>query len=399
MERKTFTLPPTSDFHVHLRDGAMMELVTPTIPDGGVDTVYVMPNLIPPLTELKPVQTYHSLLHALSPTTHFLMTLYLHPTLTPSTLTSAASSLPQIIHGVKAYPAGVTTNSSSSGLTSLLSTPFPSTPLSTLSQPHPHPSSPNRRQTRNQSLLTLNLHGESPSPASTILSAEPDFLPTLHALHAQYPTLRIVLEHCTTAAALDAVRSCGENVTGTITAHHLWLTLGEVVGSSANYCKPVAKGEGDRRALCRAVVERGSRFFFGSDSAPHPLSSKLVTKSAAAGCFTQPWATQLVIGAMEEAVRKGWVTEDEVTEEALTEFLSARGRRFYGLEEHGEKGRKIKLEKKGERIPAMMEGREGLKVEPFRAGEEVWSLEWVGGEGEDGGKGKVEQVVEAALGD
>lgn len=203
------------------------------------------PNLVPPLTEVHPTQTYHSLLHSLSPTTHFLPTLYLHTSLTTETLASAARAG---IKGVKVYPAGVTTNSASGVTTSLLSSPFPTTLFSAM-----------------QDLgLVLNLHGELPS--SPILSAEPEFLPTLRSLHTQFPKLRIVLEHATTAEALEAVRGCGETVAATITAHHLWMTVDDVMGKNLNFCKPVAKGEEDRRALCRAVIERNSKFFFGTPS-------------------------------------------------------------------------------------------------------------------------------------
>ena len=138
--------------------------------------------------------------------------------------------------------------------------------------------------------MVLNLHGEVPArkrdpkasslesgstqqeePVS-VLNAEALFLPTLHKIHSSFPNLRIVLEHCTTAAALEAVRTCDSAlVVATVTAHHLWLTTDEVCGDAFNYCKPVAKTEGDRVALLRAAVGQmgdglRGRVFFGKTS-------------------------------------------------------------------------------------------------------------------------------------
>lgn len=130
--------------------------------------------------------------------------------------------------------------------------------------------------------MILNLHGEVPSTPShahssttkdstaiTILNAEPAFLPTLKNLHTKFPKLRIILEHCSTAAALEAVRACGPTVAGTITAHHLSLIIDDWAGDPFCFCKPVAKTPEDRDALLKAVVGSEGRFFLGTDSAPH----------------------------------------------------------------------------------------------------------------------------------
>ena len=251
--------------------------------------------------------------------------------------------------------------------------------------------------------LVLSLHGEAPptppsafrrqhprtdadaadgegggEEAVTALTAEAAFLPTLRALHAAFPRLRVVLEHATSAAALAAVRACGPSVAATLTAHHLWLTLDDWAGDAANFCRPVAKTPADRVALVRAVVEKGGKVFFGSDSAPHGLAAK-AKMPAAAGCFTQAWATQLVVGAVEEAVGHGWIGAAEVGAEELREFLSERGRRFYKLGECDQDGggRGIMLEKQDEVIPSSLRSRGGdLEVPSFRAGKPVWSLAW-----------------------
>ena len=215
-----------------------------------------MPNLIPPLTTVSAVLDYKSRLQTLAPDVEFLMTLYLHPSLTPETIEEAARAG---IRGVKAYPAGVTTNSSEGVVDWETFYPLFS---------------------RMQEVgMVLNLHGEVPfskdyaaeeEPVS-VLNAEPRFLPTLHKIHAAFPQLRIVLEHCTTAAALQAVAKCGPTVAATVTAHHLWITTDDVVGDPFLFCKPVAKSQWDRIALLRAAVgEKGEelrgRVFFGMSS-------------------------------------------------------------------------------------------------------------------------------------
>lgn len=232
--------------------------------------------------------------------------------------------------------------------------------------------------------LTLNLHGEAPSSTTTtVLNAEKTFLPTLLSLHAHFPTLRIILEHCTTASAIAAVRSCGPTVAATITAHHLVLTIDDWCGDVFNFCKPVAKLPEDRSALLHAVVSGQGKFFFGSDSAPHPIAAKRggaagasgIGKTAA-GCFTQMYGPGIVLAAVEKAVEKGWVEAGEVAEEALRAFLCGNGRKFYQLPE-AKGGKGIVLEKKGERIEEVLRSRDGtVEVVHFGRGEEVWSARW-----------------------
>ena len=130
--------------------------------------------------------------------------------------------------------------------------------------------------------LVLNIHGEVPfsqtkkgptsninkdSEAVSVLNAELRFLPTLHKIHAAFPKLKVVLEHCTTAAALEAVAQCGPTVGASVTAHHLWITTDDVVGDPFLFCKPVAKSHLDRVALLKAAMGqmgeqlRGKVFF------------------------------------------------------------------------------------------------------------------------------------------
>jgi len=147
----------------------------------------------------------------------------------------------------------------------------------------------------------------------------------------------------------------------------------------------------------RAVIDGSGKFFFGkltsdvtcianeltdregSDSAPHPIQSKKGSGPAAAGCFTQPWCTALVVGALEEGIDQGWIKEEEVTHESIENFLSGYGRAFYKTPRSTESGGpRIRLERKGEVIPEVVKSQDGtIEVVPFGRGKEVWSTSWI----------------------
>ena len=317
------------------------------------------------------------------------MSLYLHPSISPSII----PSLPPSIRGIKSYPFGVTTNSSS-GVISY----EPFYPVFAAMQ---------------SSGLVLNLHGERPSAshsqssdAITVLSAESAFLPTLHNLHRLFPDLRIVLEHCTTAAAIDAVLQCGPNVVGTITPHHMLMTIDDWVGDPYSFCKPVAKLPTDRQALLRAAMgldftlinakdqretigSATGKFFLGSDSAPHLREAKCPPPppsaadgccsgeiKTAAGCFTQMNVTQLVLEALEQGVERGDLRRDEIKTRAIEAFVSSNGRAFYNLP--SDVGTRKYVKGKGnkvrQRLPVGADAAEKWVV-PFWAGRELrWHL-------------------------
>ncbi|PSN64441.1 Dihydroorotase [Corynespora cassiicola Philippines] len=355
-------VPAAFDAHVHLRDGEMSQLVTPTVRQGGVNQVYVMPNLVPPVTTVQQCLEYRDRLKAIEPNVDYLMSLYLHESITPDVIREAKKAG---ITGVKSYPAGVTTNSSSGVLDYKVFYPVFA-----------------EMEAQN---MVLNLHGEVPSTkphspptdqqAITILNAEPAFLPTLKSLHEAFPKLRIILEHCSTTAALAAVRACGPSVAGTITAHHLFLTIDDWAGDPFCFCKPVAKTPEDRDALLQAVVRSEGRFFLGTDSAPHPRDKKRGEDKVAAGVFTQPNALGHVLDAVEIGVKRGLVGEEEVTTEVLEGFLGVWGRKFYGVEEPS--GERVVLRRGGVQVDKVLK-KEGLGVEvvPFRHGEGTWGVEW-----------------------
>lgn len=174
------------------------------------------------------------------------MSLYLHRDVTPDVIRAAAAAG---ISGVKVYPQGVTTNSDS-GVTDL-SLFFPV--FAAMQDVD----------------MVLNIHGESPHlPAGSPLTLEEAFLPTLATIHAAFPQLRIVLEHCTTAAAVDAVAKCGPSVAATITAHHLYLTEHDACCDPLAFCKPLPKKPNDRDALVKALVSGNPKFFLYVFSPP-----------------------------------------------------------------------------------------------------------------------------------
>ncbi|KAG5654058.1 hypothetical protein H0H81_007784 [Sphagnurus paluster] len=291
-----------ADFHVHLRQGSLAALVAPHVKKGGFDLAYVMPNLKPPVTTTIQALEYKQELERIDPSVEYLMTLYLCPEITPDEIRKAKAAG---ISGVKSYPRGVTTNSDG-GIESY-ETYYPIF------------------EAMEEVDMVLNLHGEIPSDADSnthILNAEPKFLPHLLKIHAKFPRLRIVLEHATTRAAVEAVKSCGPTVACTITAHHLALTVDDWAGQSWNFCKPVAKFPDDRSALRNIIIEGHPRFFLGSDSAPHlphNKSTSTPTHGCAAGIYTSPILLPLVAHLLESFGAL----------ERLEGFVSDFGRAFY----------------------------------------------------------------------
>ncbi|KZV65811.1 Dihydroorotase [Peniophora sp. CONT] len=335
-----------ADFHVHLRQGALSELVTPHVRQGGFRLAYVMPNLTPPITTTDQALEYKKKLQAVDPDVEYMMTLYLSPDLTPDEIRKAHKAG---IAGVKSYPKGVTTNSDG-GIESY-EVYYPVF------------------EAMEEVDMVLNLHGEVPSDAAAnihVLNAEPTFLPHLKKLHERFPRLRIVLEHATTRAAVEAVKSLGDTVACTITAHHLALTVDDWAGQSFHFCKPVAKYPDDREALREVIREGHPRFFLGSDSAPHPAHKKAVASpdhGCAAGVYTSAILLPLTAHLLESfgALDK------------LEGFVSTFGRRFYKRETTSA-AEKVTLKRSPQTVQAdFVAGDE--KVVPFWSGKKLdWSI-------------------------
>ena len=140
------------------------------------------------------------------------------------------------------------------------------------------------------------------------------------------------------------------------------------------FCKPVAKLPSDRRALLKAAASGNSKFFLGTDSAPHPAIAKRADKYAA-GVFTQPYAVGLVIDALEQGIETGVLTDDEITEEKLVGFLSTHGRAFYGVKDDREE--RIVLKKSSVTIDTILASEDRtIEVVPFRRGKVTWGSHW-----------------------
>ncbi|CDO93518.1 unnamed protein product [Kluyveromyces dobzhanskii CBS 2104] len=356
-----YDLGVTCDMHVHLRDGPMCQLVTPTVKEGGVSVAYVMPNLQPPVTTLGRVQEYKATLESLAPETTFLMSFYLCKDLTPELIHEAAKA--GAIQGVKCYPAGVTTNSSQGVDPNDFSGFYP------------------LFKALEEEGIVLNLHGEKPSVAGEeedihVLNAEESFLPALRKLHADFPELKIVLEHCTTAAAIQTIEDINRDVkdpsdirvAATITAHHLSLTIDDWAGNPINFCKPVAKLPSDKRALVKAATSGKPYFFFGSDSAPHPIESKSKHVGVCAGVFSQ----SLAIPYLAE------VFESQGKLANLKSFVSDAPLSFYAFDTEKVKSKQtVIIFKKTTVVPETITNGDGLKVAPFKAGDELhWAVRW-----------------------
>lgn len=356
----------TCDMHVHVRDGAMCEFVTPTIREGGISVAYIMPNLQPPVTTLERALEYRTFLENIAPKTTFLMSLYLCKDLSPELIHEAASK--GVIQGVKCYPAGVTTNSAAGVDPNDFSVFYPVF------------------KAMEEEDIVLNLHGEKPSVKDGeedihVMNAEESFLPALRKLHKDFPKLKIILEHCTTEAAINTIIDINKDVkditdvrvAATITAHHLYLIVDDWAGNPINFCKPVAKLPRDRRALVKAAISGKPYFFYGTDSAPHPLTSKARHMGVCAGVFSQSLAIPYIAQIFEE----------EGALNKLKGFASDFGLAFYNVQANQLKSKDEVILYKGEQIvPQILANQEGIEIAPFRAGDKLnWSIKWATKEG------------------
>ena len=250
---QTITITRPDDWHLHLRDGTEMAAVLPDTARRFARAM-VMPNLKPPITTVDLARAYRDRIVAALPNgMNFtpLMTLYLTNNTTPQEIERAKAS--GIIHGVKLYPAGATTNSDS-GVTDLRKV---STALAAMEDCD----------------MPLLVHGEVTDAQVDIFDREHEFIERLlRPLVAQYPNLRLMLEHITTRQAAEFVVSAGANIAATITAHHLLLNRNALFQGGVrphHYCLPVLKREAHRQALLKAATSGNPKFFLGTDSAPH----------------------------------------------------------------------------------------------------------------------------------
>lgn len=338
------TLIRPDDWHVHLRDGEILEFTVPDIARQ-FGRAIVMPNLKPPVvTTLQALQYRERLLRALPANASFepLMTLYLTDQTPASEIVRAKAS--GRVFALKWYPAGATTNSAL-GVTDILRCE------DTLCAMAEHD-------------LPLLVHGEVTDPTVDVFDREQVFIEReLAPLIKRHPGLRVVLEHITTRQAVDFVRTAPARIAATITAHHLLLNRNAMfIGGMRphHYCLPVIKREEHRQALLAAAASGNPRFFLGTDSAPHQRRDK-ESACGCAGIYTAHAAMELYAEAFDSIGAL----------DRLEGFCSHFGPDFYRLPRNTGL---ITLERKTWTVPAQV-GSDQYPIVPLRAGEKLaWTL-------------------------
>ncbi|NII10241.1 dihydroorotase [Oleiagrimonas sp. C23AA] len=324
------------DWHVHLRDDAMLDAVA-HYTSRQFGRAIVMPNLAPPVTTVEAARAYRQRILAAVPPEHDftpLMTLYLTDDMDPAEVEHGYSS--GEVTACKLYPANATTNSAH-GVTDVKNIYGVLATMQKIGMP-------------------LLVHGEVTNPEIDIFDREAVFIErVMTPVLADFPELKVVFEHITTADAADFVLAAEANVGATVTPHHLEINRNAIFAGGIRphfYCLPVAKREKHRLALRRAVTSGSEKFFLGTDSAPHARHAK-ESACGCAGIFNAPMAL--------EAYAK--VFEEEGALDKLEAFASENGPRFYGLPLNNSK---VVLERVEHAVPAKLHDIEDGLV-PFHA--------------------------------
>jgi dihydroorotase len=340
----TLTIARPDDWHVHLRDGAVLKNTVADI-SRYFGRAIVMPNLVPPVTDAALAESYYQRIMAAAPSAHFkpLMVLYLTDNTSAQDIIEAKES--GLVYAAKLYPAGATTNSSS-GVTDVANLTDVFAAMQSVGMP-------------------LLVHGEVTSAEIDIFDREQVFIDTiLQPLVANYPNLNVVLEHITTKNAVDFVKSAGDNVAATITVHHLLFNRNHMLvgGIRPHYfCLPILKRNTHQQALIEAATSGDKKFFLGTDSAPHAQHAK----ESACGC-AGVYSAHAAIELYAE------VFEQENALDKLEAFASLNGANFYQLPVSTDK---ITLVKKAWKVPATMSFGDDVVV-PVRADEDIlWQVE------------------------
>jgi dihydroorotase len=340
----SITLTKPDDWHLHLRDGAAMASVLPHSARQ-FSRAIVMPNLRPPVTTTdQAVQYRDRILAALPRGMNFepLMVLYLTDNTPPDEIRRAKDS--GVVHAVKLYPAGATTNSDA-GVTALTKCYKTLEVMQEVSMP-------------------FLVHGEVTDPAIDIFDREAVFIDrVMQPLRRDMPALKVVFEHITTKDAAQYVMEADGPVSATITAHHLLYNRNEIFKGGIRphyYCLPVLKREEHRQALVRAAVSGSPRFFLGTDSAPHPKGLK-EHACGCAGCYTALHAMELYAEAFDQAGAL----------DKLEAFASFNGPAFYELPRNSDR---ITLQRETWTLPAELPCGEAAIV-PLNGGESIgWKM-------------------------
>ena len=339
------TITRPDDWHLHLRDGAALAAVLPHSARQFARAV-IMPNLRPPVTTVAAAAEYRArILAALPEGMSFepLMTLYLTDNTSAEEIRLAAGS--GFVKAVKLYPAGATTNSDA-GVTNMANCSAALAEMEKLGLP-------------------LLVHGEVTDPAIDIFDREHVFIDTvLRPLLRHHEGLRVVFEHITTQEAAQFVTASGDNVAATITAHHLLYNRNAIFSGGVRphyYCLLVLKRETHREALIRAATSHSSKFFLGTDSAPHARGAKEAA-CGCAGCYTAFAALELYAEAFAAAGAL----------DRLEAFASFNGPDFYRLPRNTGT---VTLERRDWKVPETFDYAAGDTLVPLRAGETLsWKL-------------------------
>lgn len=334
------TLIRPDDWHIHLRDG---EVLSNTVADASrtFARAIIMPNLVPPVRNGQQAAAYRQrILDARPSGSDFepLMVLYLTDQTTAECIREAHSAGQAI--AAKLYPAGATTNSDS-GVTRL---------------EHIYPA----LEAMANVGMPLLVHGEVTHAEVDIFDREKAFIDQqLVGLVERFPTLKVVFEHITTADAVDFVNAAPDRVGATITAHHLLYNRNHMLVGGIRphlFCLPILKRQRHQQALCDAVVSGSSKFFLGTDSAPHARHAKEAA-CGCAGCYSAHAALELYAEAFDEL---GALSR-------LEGFASLHGPDFYGLPRNTDT---VTLVRESWSVPASMPLGDQTIV-PLRAGESI----------------------------
>lgn len=339
IDHLTMTRP--DDWHIHFRDADAMRSV---VPDTArvFGRAIVMPNLKPPVVNVTQAADYHQRLCAAAANPAFqpLMTLYLTDNTNAKDLQAAKAS--GLVHAVKYYPAGATTNSES-GVTEIRKAYTAIAAMEEIGMP-------------------LLLHGEVTDAEIDIFDREAVFIERhLQPLLRDFPNLKVVLEHITTRHAAEFVASASRNVAATITVHHLLYNRNALFQGGIRphmYCLPVLKREPHRLALVAAATSGNPKFFLGTDSAPHAIGAK-ESACGCAGIYTAHAAIELYAEAFEAAGAL----------DKLEAFASFHGADFYGLPRNTDQ---ITLVRESWQVPERLPLGDTF-LQPLRAGE---TLHW-----------------------
>ncbi|WP_260582660.1 dihydroorotase [Sphingopyxis sp. PET50] len=322
------TIRRPDDWHVHLRDGAMLDAVAKYTARQFARAI-VMPNLSPPVTTAKEGAAYRDRIRAAVPDLDFTPLIVAYLTDHSDADEMARGHIEGVFTAAKLYPAHATTGSAH-GVTDIAKIMPVLGRMAQIGMP-------------------LLIHGEVTDPDVDIFDREAVFIErTLIGLVRDLPDLKIVFEHITTAEAVDFVTAAPANVAATITPQHLHINRNAMLVGGIRphaYCLPVAKREKHRLAVRAAAVSGSPKFFLGTDSAPHAVH----TKEAACGCagiFNAPFALESYVTVFDE----------EGALDKFEGFASEHGPNFYGLPLNGgtvtlERGETVVPERCGEVVP------------------------------------------------